>query len=281
MPTAALVYDVARLDERLLLDRMREVFDRVELVHLPSTVLGFTGKTRADADIAVQRSMSFYRALTSTFALEAQGVRVVNTGDAILFSGDKTVSTSLLVRSHVPVPETLLAYSLESTVKAAETLGYPVVLKPIQGSWGRLLAMARDEEELRAIIEHREYMGALYRVQYVQEYVRKPGRDIRAMCIGDSVPAAIYRVSGSWITNTARGGRAMPARVTPEMEDLTLRACKALGVEVGGVDIVEHPEKGLLVLEVNAVPEYKNIMRVTGIDIARRIAEYLYGEAKR
>jgi [lysine-biosynthesis-protein LysW]--L-2-aminoadipate ligase len=181
----------------------------------------------------------------------------------------------------VPVPETLLAYGLESTVKAASLLGYPVVVKPVQGSWGRLLALARDEEELRAIVEHREYMGALYRVQYVQEYVRKPGRDIRATCIGDSVPAAIYRVSGSWITNTARGGRAEPARVTPEMEDLTLRACKALGVEVGGVDIVEHPEKGLLVLEVNAVPEYKNVMRVTGVDVAREIAEYLYGEAKR
>ena len=149
------------------------------------------------------------------------------------------------------------------------------------GSWGRLAALAGDEEAVRAVSEHREYLGGPYRVHYIQEYVRKPGRDIRAMCIGGEAPAAIYRVSSHWITNTARGGRAEPARVDGELEDLVVRSCEAVGVEVGGVDVVEDPERGYLVLEVNAVPEFKNIVRVTGVNVPGLIAEYLVSRVRR
>ena len=143
------------------------------------------------------------------------------------------------------------------------------------------MAMARDEEEARAIMEHREYLGPSYRVSLVQEYINKPGRDIRAFCVGDDVPAGIYRVGRHWITNIARGARAEPLKITDDIRDLVLRSCEALGVEVGGVDIVESPEGGLLVLEVNAVPEFKTTIVVTGVDVAARIADYVLDAARR
>jgi [lysine-biosynthesis-protein LysW]--L-2-aminoadipate ligase len=261
----------------MLLAKLGERF-RVEPVHVGTAVLEFG---RGSYDVALVRCMSFHRAVASAAVASSWGAHVVNSATSILLAGDKVVSTALMYRFGVPVPRTLVAFSTESALKAAETLGYPVVIKPVHGSWGRLLALARDSEEVRAIVEHREALGPAYRVHYLQEFVRKPGRDIRAMCIGEEVPVAIYRVSSHWITNTARGGKAVPAPVTHELEDVVLRACRALGVEVGGVDVAEDPSRGLVVLEVNAVPEFKNIVRVTGIDVAGLIANYLYEVAKR
>ncbi len=278
MPTALLLYDILRDEERLLLKALERFF-RVKPLHVPSATMKMG--SAAEAEVALERCVGFHRAIASAAAAESWGVRTVNSPLAIAVAGDKVLTTLALLRSGVPIPRTVLAFSVEGLVKAAKEVGYPAVVKPVHGSWGRLLALVNDEETARAIAEHRELLGPAYRVHYVQELVRKPGRDIRSMCIGDAVPVAIYRVSSHWITNTARGARAEPAPVTPELEDVTLRACRAVGVEVGGVDIVEDPERGLLVLEVNAVPEFKNIVRVTGFDVAGAIASYAYGLAKR
>jgi [lysine-biosynthesis-protein LysW]--L-2-aminoadipate ligase len=272
------LYDVLRLDEKMLLDRLR-ARAQVEPLHVSSSILEIGGY--AEADVALQRSISFYRAMSSTAAVESWGIRVINNSLALAMAEDKAWSLSVLYQHKIPVPHTLLAYSIDSAVEAARKLGFPVVMKPLMGSWGRLAALASDEEAARAIAEHREMLGSMYKVHYVQEYIDKPGRDIRAMCIGDRVPAAIYRVSNHWITNTARGGRAEPAKVDPILEDLVIRSCKALRVEVGGVDVVEDSERGYVVLEVNAVPEYKNIARVTGVDVADEIARYVVEQAKR
>ena len=280
MARIGLVYDVARIEEKMLV-RELQWRAQLQLIHAPSTPLPLDGSSTGSLDAALERCVSFYTAAASAAALEAAGVRVVNSSISIVLAGDKTLATMLLARARVPVPRTMVAFTPEAAVDASSRLGLPVVLKPPVGSWGRLLALARDGETVRSIAEHRALMGGPYKVVYLQEYVEKPGRDIRAMCIGDSVPAAIYRVSESWITNTARGARAEPARVDGELEDIVLRSCEALGVEVAGVDVVEHPERGYLVLEVNAVPEYKNLARVTGVNIAALIAEHVVSTARR
>ena len=278
MTVVALLYDVARLDEKMLIKELRERA-RLHLIHVPSSVLEMGRGPGVDA--ALERCVSHYNAVSSAAAAESWGARTVNTAESIALSADKAVTQALLHMAGIPTPRTMLAYSVESAVRAARELGLPVVLKPLMGSWGRLAALAGDEEAVRAVSEHREYLGGPYRVHYIQEYVRKPGRDIRAMCIGGEAPAAIYRVSSHWITNTARGGRAEPARVDGELEDLVVRSCEAVGVEVGGVDVVEDPERGYLVLEVNAVPEFKNIVRVTGVNVPGLIAEYLVSRVRR
>ena len=274
-PRIAIVYDVARWEEKALLSRAREMGVDVEPLHLGSASIRLGGNS--GFDVALVRAVSHSKALASAAALESSGVRSVNSAWSLYVSLDKVWSHAALSRAGVPMPETVVAFSPESALDAAEELGYPVVVKPVQGSWGRMVALARDAEALRSILEYSQYTGPAGRIHYLQEYVEKPGRDIRSFCIGDTVPAAIYRVSSKWITNTARGGRAEAVRPDQELEDLTLRACRAVGVEFGGVDVVEDRERGYLVLEVNGVPEFKNTVRVTGVDIPGLVVEYLAG----
>ncbi|MEB3780233.1 MAG: lysine biosynthesis protein LysX [Desulfurococcales archaeon] len=278
MGTLLLLYDLLRWEEKDLLDKARGLFD-VKPVHVKSSLLRLARGLQAD--VALQRASSLSRALSSASVVESWSVRVVNTTSSLYATGDKIWTHSLLARHGVPMPETYVVYSLEAALEAASRLGYPVVVKPVRGSWGRLVSRADDEEDLRTIIEHREAMGVDYRVYYVQEYIRKPGRDLRVFCIGDSVPAGIVRESSHWITNTARGAKSSPLKPDEELVDLTLRSCEGVGVEVGGVDIVEDPERGYLVLEVNGVPEYKNTVRVTGVDMSSLILEYLRSESRR
>ncbi len=279
MSSLLFLYDLLRWEERDLLSKAREFFDEVSTIHLKSTILPVGNGFRAD--VALQRSSSLVRALTSASVVESWGVRVVNSAQSLYVSGDKAWTHARLASYRVPTPRTYIAYDMVSAFDAASKLGYPVVVKPLQGSWGRLVARADDDEDLRVIIEHREAMGPSYRIHYIQEYIEKPGRDLRTFCIGDSVPAGIARESSHWITNTARGARSSPLKLDDTLVDLTLRACEATGVEVGGVDVVEDPRRGYLVIEVNGVPEYKNTVRVTGVDMSSLILGYLRRVARR
>lgn len=280
MPRVLVFYDIVREDEKLLISRLKER-SRVELLHTGRANLPLGGRPPFDVDVAVVRGISFNTSYYSATASESWGVRTINSSEALAKSRDKAWSLSLFARHRIPFPETLLALSPDSLEPAAKSLGYPVVVKPVRGSWGRLVVLARDEEEARTIAEHRSYMGDSYRVALVQRLVRKPGRDLRVFCVGDTVPAGIYRVGSHWITNVARGARAEALRVDGEIEDLTLRSCRALGVEIGGVDIVEDPELGYQVLEVNAIPEFKTTVKVTGVDMPGIIADYIVSQARR
>ena len=163
---------------------------------------------------------------------------------------------------------TLVAFTPESALQAIESLGYPVVLKPAVGSWGRLLSKINDREAAEAILEHKETLGTYHHsIFYIQEYVRKPGRDIRAFVVGNETICAIYRHSPHWITNTARGGQASVCPVTPELNDLCVRAATAVGGGVVAIDVFEDPDRGLLINEVNYTMEFRNSIEPTGVDI--------------
>jgi [lysine-biosynthesis-protein LysW]--L-2-aminoadipate ligase len=176
----------------------------------------------------------------------------------------------------------MLALAEESAVRTAEKLGYPVVLKPVVGSWGRLSALLKDEYAAKAVVEDREHMFPLYQVYYLQEFVKRPPRDIRTFVIGGETVAAIYRSSGGgeWRTNTARGGKAEKCKITKEINDLSLRAAKAVGGEVVGVDMMES-KNGLVVHEVNNTTEFKNTVPATGVDIPGMIVDYLVSISRR
>jgi len=172
--------------------------------------------------------------------------------------------------------------SEEAGRKVAENLGYPIVIKPVNGSWGRLVSLAENSEALRTIIEHRSYIpNPTFRIHLMQEFVKKPGRDIRIFVVGEEAPVAIYRVSNHWITNTARGGKAVPAPISSELEDLAIRAAKAVNAEIAGIDVFEDPRRGYIVNEVNAVPDFKNTVAVTGYDLPGKIIDYLIEQVKR
>jgi len=232
-------------------------------------------------DVVLQRCVSYFRNLHLTALLESKGYRVVNGFQQSVVAGNKLFTSLALAKAGIPQPRTMLSFTPEASLKALEQLGYPAILKPTMGSWGRLLATLNDRESAESILEDRENMFPLYHVYYLQERVKRPPRDIRSFVIGDQVVAAIYRVSadGTWKTNTALGGKAVNCPITKELEDLSLRAAEAVGNGIYGVDCMESPE-GLVVHEVNSTIEFRNTVPATGVDIPGLILHHLAEQGK-
>lgn len=232
-------------------------------------------------DVVIERCINHSRALYALRILNTWGLRTVNTYHVADVCGNKFLTTTALIENEVPTPRTLIAFTPESAIKAIEELGYPVVLKPAVGSWGRLLSKINDRDAAEAILEHKEILGSYHHsIYYIQEYVKKPGRDIRTFVVGDRTIAAIYRRSPHWITNTARGGEALNCVVTPEIDEISLRAARAVGGGVVAIDLLEGPD-GLLVNEVNYTMEFRNSVDTTGVDIPGAIVDYAIAEARR
>jgi len=227
--------------------------------------------------IFLQRCVSYFRNLHLTAALEAKGYSVINPFQCSMIAGNKLFAHLALIKHGVNAPRSMLAFTQDTVFKAIDALGYPVVLKPTVGSWGRLIALIRDRDAAEAVVEDREHMFPLYHIYYLQEYVRRPPRDIRAIVAGDRVLGAIYRYAGDgqWKTNMALGGRAEPCPISKELEDICIRACKAVNGEVVGVDLMEDEARGLLVHEVNPTTEFKNVARVSNSKIADEIIDYI------
>jgi [lysine-biosynthesis-protein LysW]--L-2-aminoadipate ligase len=232
-------------------------------------------------DAVLERSISYNSGLYSLRVLNSFGIPTVNQASVAEICGDKLVTTAVLARAGVPQPHVVTAFTPEAALQAIEEFGYPVVLKPVVGSWGRLLAKINDRDAAEAILEHKSTLGSVqHSVFYIQEYIKKPGRDIRAILVGDRVLTAIYRKSEHWITNTARGGEGELCPITPEIEGLCLKAAHAVGGGVLAVDLVEHPEKGMLVNEVNHTMEFHTAQPTSGVDIASEIVNYTVEVAK-
>jgi len=226
-------------------------------------------------DAVIERSMSYNSGLYATRILNAFDVTTVNTAAVAEACGDKLTTSTLLAKAGLPQPRNVVAFTPGSALEALEELGYPAVVKPVVGSWGRLLAKVNDRDAAEAIFEHKATLGSTqHQVFYVQEYIEKPGRDIRAVVIGDRVLTAMYRKSEHWITNTARGGEGELCQITPEIESLCLSAAQAMGGGVLAVDLIEHSERGYLINEVNHTMEFHTIQPLSGVDVAGEIVEY-------
>jgi [lysine-biosynthesis-protein LysW]--L-2-aminoadipate ligase len=226
-------------------------------------------------DAVLERSISYTNGLYALRILNAWGIPTVNTAALAEACGDKLTTSALLCKASVPQPRNLVAFTPESALEAIDQIGYPVVLKPVVGSWGRLLAKINDRDAAEAILEHKSVLGSVqHSVIYIQEYIRKPGRDIRAFVVGDQLITAIYRKSPHWITNTARGGEGELCPLTPELERICMQAAQAVGGGVLAVDLIEHPERGLLVNEINHTMEFHTTQPLSGIDIADLIVQY-------
>lgn len=274
-----------RVEEKLLLTEL----DRrnVEVVRFDDRLYTLDPATPdpdlASCDVVLERCINHLRALYTMRTLNDWGVPTVNMYDVANICGDKLLTTAALVREGVPVPQTRIAFTPESAIEAIEELGYPVVLKPAVGSWGRLLARVNDRDAAEALLEHKVTLGSFHHgAFYIQEYVEKQGRDIRSFVVGDETICAIYRDSAHWITNTARGATASNCPVTPELDAMSRAAARAVGGGVVAVDLFETAS-GLQVNEVNYTMEFRNSIQTTGVDIPARIVDYVIavGEAHR
>jgi len=225
-------------------------------------------------DAILERSISYARGLYALRILNDLGIPTVNTVEVAEACGDKVATSTALTKANVAQPRSVIAFTPDSALQAIEKMGYPIVMKPVVGSWGRLLAKINDRDAAEAILEHKDILGSYqHSIFYLQEFISKPGRDIRVFVIGDKVITAIYRISPHWITNTARGGIGEVCEITPELEDICSRAARAVGGGLLAVDILEHPDRGYLVNEINHTLEFHTAQPTSGIDIAGMIVE--------
>lgn len=234
-----------------------------------------SGLAWGDYDVVFERCVSTSRGMYALAFLNAWGIRTVNSYQTAAICGDKLQTSLALAVANVPQPATRVAFTPETAIEAIEAVNYPAVLKPVTGSWGRLLARVNDRDSAEAIIEHRQTLGNYtHHSYYVQEYVNKPGRDIRAFVVGNRTICAIYRNSPHWITNTARGGQASNCPVTPELDELCVRAAHAVGGGILAIDVLEDAAGNLLVNEINHTMEFRNSSAPTGVDIAAEVVRY-------
>ncbi len=267
-----------RVEEKLLIDALtrREIaFDIIDDGELLFD-LARPDERWQQYDAVLCRTVSQSRGLAVLNVLESWGVRVHNSAAVTATCNDKLLTTLALLRAGIPTPRTLLAFDAQQTIRGIEMLGYPVVLKPTTGSWGRLLARINDRDAAEAVLEHQETLGSYqHHVHYIQEHIAKPQRDTRAFVVGDRTICAIYRTSEHWVTNTARGAVASNCPVTPELDSLCVRAAQAVGGGILAIDVLEDPERGLLVNEINATMEFRNSIAPTGVDIPNAMLDYV------
>ncbi len=270
-----LLHSLIRKDEKFLIDEFNKI-KGIELVMIDDREIKFNiGKDKFDLDIVVERCINHSRALHGLKLYESAGIKCVNTYSVATICGDKLLTSCALADHNVPQPEVRVAFTEESALKTIEEMGYPVVLKPAVGSWGRLLSKVNDRDAAEAILEHKAVLGSYHHsIFYIQKYVEKKGKDIRSFVVGDKCIAAIYRSSAHWITNTARGGVATNCPVTDELNEISVSAAKAVGGGIVAIDVFETAQ-GLMVNEVNYTMEYKNSITTTGVNIPQKMVEYI------
>jgi len=268
------------VEEKLLLEELERRHVPTTIIDDRELVLHLETKPDLGVDVVAERCIQHSRALYALSVLETWGIATVNTFEVADVCGNKLLTTMRLIRDGVPSPRTRLAFTPESALVAIEELGYPAVLKPLVGSWGRLISRVNDRDAAESILEHKDVLGTyMHSIYYVQEYVAKPGRDIRSFVVGDECIGAIYRASDHWITNTARGGQATNCVVTPELAELSLRAARAVGGGVVAIDLLES-DRGLLVNEVNYTMEFRNSIETTGVNIPGKVVDHILAVAR-
>ena len=281
-----IIYDKVRFEEKALYEKAQQKGVKAQIVDGKTITITTESKKKdfALGDVIMQRSVSHYRGLYLTACLEFLGLNVINKFKVGETCGNKLITSLVLAKHKVPTPKTHFSFSAENALETIKKIGFPIVLKPIVGSWGRGVFPLRNSEVASMIVEMREEDDSpLSRIYYVQEMIDRPPRDLRCIVVGDQIVTAIYRYShqDEWRTNVARGGKAELAPITSELEDLAIKAARAVGGGILGVDMMEDKERGLIVHEVNNTVEFHGAASVSRNDIPGAMIDYALMVAKR
>ncbi|MFA6304399.1 MAG: lysine biosynthesis protein LysX [Patescibacteria group bacterium] len=272
----ALLHTGIREEERMILEKAKELGVAMEPLDARGVVFGSQNRDSfTKYSLVLQRCVAANKAENVLWYFEEMGIPVVNSLAISELCKNKFATSLRLFEKGVPTPRFALVFNEASALNAVKDLGgFPVVIKPIKGtSWGRLMGKVNDADGLEMILEHKEAMGVNHQSFYLQEYINKPGRDIRIYVAQGEVYAAIYRFAPHWITNTARGATVEVCPITPEIQELGKKIQSAMGNGLLAVDLFES-EQGLLVNEVNDNMEFKNVVKITGQDVPKKIIEY-------
>lgn len=274
-----ILYDRVRWEEKELGRQLEIRGVSYDMIDGKSQVLPLDNSVLSSLPpLILGRCVSFYRGLNLSYIYESHGIQAINSSRIMDVCGNKLLTSQVLAKNGIPTPRTVVAFSSESAMQAIEQLGFPCVMKPIVGSWGRQVVPIRDRETAEALIEMREQQSdSMQTIFYIQEMIKRPPRDIRCIAIGDEIVASVYRYASpeNWKTNVALGGHSEPCKVTPELEETVLRTVKTIGRGVLGIDLMENPDAGLVVHEVNGTVEFKGAQSATEYSIAGRIVDYL------
>jgi [lysine-biosynthesis-protein LysW]--L-2-aminoadipate ligase len=279
MVQISIIYDKVRFEEKVLYEKTQSKGIKSQIVDAKTITIGTDSKKNDFmlGDIILLRTVSHYRGLYLSASLEFLDFNAINSFKVSETCGNKLMTSIALAKNNIPTPKTQFAFSAESALEAISKTGFPLVLKPIVGSWGRGIFPLRDHETASMILEMREEDDSpLSRIYYVQEMIDRPPRDIRCIVIGDQAITAIYRYSAQseWRTNVARGGKVELAPITKEVEDLALKTAEAVGGGILGVDMMEDKNRGLVVHEVNNTVEFRGAASVSNADIPGAMIDY-------
>ncbi|WP_049924259.1 lysine biosynthesis protein LysX [Halopiger djelfimassiliensis] len=276
-----ILYSRIRKDEKLLLAELRDRDHEITKIDVRKHTfeIGEVPEAFADLDLVVDRCLATSRSLYATTFFEADGVPVVNSHETAEICADKVKNSLALERAGVPTPATKVAFTKESAMDAIESFGYPCVLKPVVGSWGRLMAKIDSRSAAEAILEHKATLGHYeHKVFYVQEFVAKPGRDIRVLATDGEPIAAMVRSSDHWITNAAKGAETDAFELDDEARELVEKASDAVGGGLLGIDLMETGDS-YTVHEVNHTVEFKALDDAVETDVAATVVDWLEEKA--
>ena len=278
MQKICIVFDRLRTEEKLLQKNAEELGYETSMIDAKVTSFDTDSKPEnfEFGDVVLERCVSYYRGLHFTACLEFMDIPVINKFDVANTCGNKMITSMLLKKNNIPTPKTYFSFSAETALENFEEIGYPLVIKPIIGSWGRSVMPVKDKDTAEAVIENRQVTdGPQDRIYYLQEMIDRPPRDIRVITVGDQTVAAMYRKSsGGFKTNIALGADPELCEITKEIEDLCEKTSKAVGGGILGIDLMEDKEKGLVVHEVNNTVEFKGLVKVSKKNIPKEMIDY-------
>lgn len=274
-----ILYERIRKDEKLLIEAAKKQGLAVNLLHDKDIIFKLE-KKEFDLDIVLERCINHLSAKYAMTILNGFGITTVNSSEAADICGSKFLVTEALIQSKIPTPKVSIAFTKNAALRTIERMGYPVVLKPAIGSWGKLLAKINDSEAAEAVLDHKSNLGSYHHsVFYIQEYIDKPGRDIRVFVVGDKVAGAIYRSSKHWITHIDKGAKISKCELTQKIKDLALKSAGAVKGDIVAVDMLET-KNGLLVLEVDYTPEFSIYFPYLDKQIINDVVDFLVRRVK-
>jgi [lysine-biosynthesis-protein LysW]--L-2-aminoadipate ligase len=272
------VFDRLRTEEKLLQKNAEELGYETSMIDAKITSFDTDSKPEnfKFGDVVLERCVSYYRGLHFTACLEFMDIPVINKFDVANTCGNKMITSMLLKKNNIPTPKTYFSFSAEAALENFENVGYPLVIKPIIGSWGRSVMPVKDKDTAEAVIENRQVTdGPQDRIYYLQEMIDRPPRDIRVITVGDQAVSAMYRKSsGGFKTNIALGADPELCEITKEIEDLCEKTSKAVGGGILGIDLMEDKKRGLVVHEVNNTVEFKGLVKVSKKNIPKEMIDY-------